>query len=104
MNQFDVFRNPITASKTVYPFVINLQSNVSCGLKSRIVAPLTRLPVPAGMSRNLVPEVSFDGEAHTVVMGRTTTMRSSILSDPIGSGESARSQLLAAIDFLFFGI
>ncbi len=104
MAQFDVFVNPIAATRRAYPFVVALQSDLAQDGRDRIVAPVVPLRlIPRVMSR-LTPIVALDGSEHMVLVPALTGMSFRDLKQRHASLTSARSELLAAIDYLFFGV
>ena len=104
MAQFDVFANAIAATRRAYPFLVALQSDLAQSAHDQIVAPLVPLGlIPKVLSR-LTPIVVWDGVEHMVLVPALTSMRSGDLAERRGSIASARSELLAAIDYLFLGV
>jgi toxin CcdB len=104
MAQFDVFANPIAATRRAYPLVVALQSDFAQYAREQIVAPLVpQASMPNVISR-MTPIVALEGSKHLVLVPALTGMRASDLKGRHGSLASARSELLAAIDFLFFGV
>jgi toxin CcdB len=104
MAQFDVFINPVVGARRAYPFVVALQSDLAQNEHDQIVAPL----VPSGslpkVVSRLIPRVSLDGSEHMVLVPALTAMRFRDLTKRHASLASARSELLSAIDYLFFGV
>ncbi|MHB8475503.1 MAG: CcdB family protein [Steroidobacteraceae bacterium] len=104
MAQFDVFANPIATIRRAYPFVVTLQSDFAQNARQQIVAPLVPLDgIPKVISR-LTPIVALDGAEHVVLIPALTGMPARDLKERAGSIAAARSELLAAIDYLFFGV
>jgi toxin CcdB len=104
MVQFDVFVNSIAAARRAYPFVVALQSNFAQDVRGQIVAPVVPLrSIPKVISR-LTPIVTLDGAEHMVLVPALTGMSVRDLKERHASLASARSELLAAIDYLFFGV
>jgi toxin CcdB len=103
MAQFDVFVNPLANSRRAYPFVASMQSDIASSSSDQIVAPLAPMASMSRTARKLTPDVSVNGVDHIVVVPRLTPIRSRDLSASISSIASARRDLLAAIDYLFFG-
>lgn len=104
MAQFDVFINPVAGARRAYPFVVALQSDFAQHAYDQIAAPLVPLEsIPKVLSR-LTPIVTLNGSEHMVLVPALTGMRSRDLIQPQASIRSARSELLAAIDYLFFGV
>jgi toxin CcdB len=104
MAQFDVFVNSLAATRRTYPFVVALQSNFAQGARDQIVAPMVPLKLIPKVVSRLTPIVALDGSEHMVLMPALTGMSSRDLRQPHGSLASARSELLSAIDYLFFGV
>lgn len=104
MAQFDVFRNPNPATRKVVPYVLELQSELHAAMDSRVVAPLKASAERRKLASKLEP--SFDIEGNTVWMATAdlTSMPIRLLKTPCGSLLHARSEILAAVDQLFFGI
>ena len=104
MAQFDVFANPIAASRRSYPFFVALQSNLAQLARDQIVAPLVPLQLIPKVVSRLTPIVALDGTEHMVLVPALTGMRSRDLTERYCSVAASRSELLAAIDYLFFGV
>jgi toxin CcdB len=104
MAQFDVFVNPAPRARAAYPFVVSLQSVAASGTFEQIVAPLVpRQRIGTGAGR-LTPVVHFDDGDFVVLTPALGRVRSADLAIRHNSIASARGDLLAAIDYLFFGI
>jgi toxin CcdB len=103
MAQFDVFTNPIIAARHAYPFVVALQSDFAHDARDQIVAPLVPHESMSKIAGRLTPVVALNGSEHVVLVPAMTSVRSRDLAKRLGSVVSARSELLAAIDYLFFG-
>jgi toxin CcdB len=104
MTQFDVYANPDPESRTVYPYVVNMQSDVTIGGTDRIVAPLAhRGQLPGGAGR-LTPLVTIDNREYLVATSGLTTLPSRDLKKRIANLAAHRSEMLGAVDLLFFGV
>ena len=104
MTQFDVFDNPILAARRAYPFVVAMQSDFASHTTDQIVAPLVPSASLTKASGRLTPTVAVNGADHAVLVPRLTAMRTADLAKRVGSVAFARGELLAAIDYLFFGV
>ncbi|MDP9087784.1 MAG: CcdB family protein [Pseudomonadota bacterium] len=104
MAQFDVYLNPIPAARRAYPFVVAMQSDVALSPSEQIVAPLVPLESMPSLPGHLAPTVAVKGEDHVVLVPRLTTIRTRDLAQSVSSAAPARRNLLAAIDYLFFGV
>jgi toxin CcdB len=104
MTQFDVFPNPIATARRAYPFVVALQSDFAQYARQQIVAPLVPMgSMPKVISR-LTPIVALDGAEHMVLIPALTGLRARDLKERCATIASARSELLVALDYLFFGV
>jgi toxin CcdB len=104
MAQFDVFINSIATTRRAYPFVVSLQSNFSQNARDQIVAPLVPIGLIPKVISRLTPIVALDGSEHMVLVPALMGIRLRDLTKRHASLASARSELLAAIDYLFFGV
>jgi len=104
MAQFDVFANPLANSRRAYPFVTSLQSDIASNTSEQIVAPLAPMASMHRAAGRLTPVVAVNGVNHIVVVPRLTPIRSRDLAARVSSIASSRGDLLAAIDYLFFGV
>jgi toxin CcdB len=104
MAQFDVFVNPISAAQKAYPLVIAMQSNLAYDATEQIIAPLAPSDSLRKAVGRLTPTVDINGKAYVVFVPRLRAVPTRDLARSIGSAAQSRSDLLAAIDFLFFGL
>jgi len=104
MAQFDVFANPIAAARRAYPFVVAMQSDLTINGTEQLVAPIAPIDLAQAASRRVMPVVVLRDHEHIVVVPRLTVMRTRDLVEKISSVATARTELLAAIDYLFFGV
>jgi toxin CcdB len=104
MMQFDVFVNPIAAMRRAYPLVVVLQSDFARDARDPIVAPLVPRQSMSEVAGRLTPIIAFQGSEHVAVVPALMGIRSRDLAELRGSIASARSELLGAIDYLFFGV
>ena len=104
MAQFDVFVNPIPNARSGYPFVVAMQSDFTINGEEQLIAPIASVDFAHSTSRRVMPTVALRGNEHVVVVPRLTVMRSRDLVEKVSSVADARAELLAAIDYLFFGV
>jgi hypothetical protein len=103
MAQFDVFVNPVPAARSAFPFVVAMQSDFAAIPAEQIVAPVAARSALASGGR-LTPKVAIQGAEHIVFIPRMRVIQSRDLTANVCSVASARTELLAAIDLLFFGV
>lgn len=104
MAQFDVFVNPFATVRRAYPFVVAMQSEFTINGAEQLVAPIASIDYPRSASRRVMPVVTLQDNDHVVVVPRLTVIRSRDLIEKVASIAAARTELLAAIDYLFFGV
>lgn len=104
MTQFDVFVNPIAAIRRAYPFVVVLQSDITRDARDQIVAPLVPRQSMSKIAGRLTPVTAFAGSEHVVLVPALMGVRSRDLVERSGSIAAVRRDVLAAIDYLFFGV
>jgi toxin CcdB len=102
--QFDLFVNPIVAARGAYPYVIVLQSDFAQGARDQIVAPVVPRQSLAKITGRLTPVVVIESSEHVVLTPALAGVRRSDLKVRVSSLADARTDLLAAIDYLFFGL
>jgi hypothetical protein len=102
--QFDVFPNPILAARKAYPYVVALQSDFTRGEGDEIVAPIAPKEALLKFAGRLTPSVRIGSVDYVVLVPALTSMKRRDLVKEVSSLSGARSQLLAAIDYFFFGV
>ncbi len=104
MRQFGVYRNRNAATRSAYPLLLNVQSDLISGTGTRVVVPL----VPAGRSIRtmppLMPGMSVGGKPHVMVTPLMAAMELADLGVLEGDLSGERAIILAALDFLVSGI
>jgi toxin CcdB len=104
MAQFDVHPNPIPAARRAYPYVVVLQADLVAQGRDRIVAPLAPRAALAAVTGRLTPVVVLQEGDYVAIVPGLTSVRRDDLGAPIASLAHLRGELLAAIDYLFFGV
>jgi toxin CcdB len=102
--QFDLYANPIIALRRAYPFVVVMQADIAGHDRDIIVAPLTPEASLKVTTHHLTPVVTLDAIDYAVVVPAMTSMPVRDLNKPAASLAGSRAELLAAIDYLFFGV
>lgn len=104
MSQFDVFVNPLSRARRIYPYVAILQSDSADTGSRRIVAPLapkSRLP---GVAGRLTPHVHALDTDLVLVVPHLASVSSTELVESRGHLRGYRDAIVAAIDYLFLGV
>ncbi len=105
MRQFDVYANPSKTTRSAYPFIVDIQSDIISEIATRIVVPLGRKAdfKDEGM-KGLTPTVTYAGEQLLLLVPQIASMPEKALKNPIGSLSHLREEIVAALDFAITGI
>jgi toxin CcdB len=105
MSQFDVYINPSKKSREAYPYIIDIQNALISDIATRIVIPLGRLKHFRNEKMDgLTPVVEYENEQFVLLTPQISSMSVKLLKNPVGSVESLRDEIIAAIDFAITGI
>jgi len=105
MSQFDVYINPSKKSREAYPYIIDIQNALISDVTTRIVIPLGKLNHFRNEQMDgLTPLIEYESEQYVLLTPQIASMPSKLLKDPVGSVESLRDEIIAAIDFAITGI
>jgi toxin CcdB len=104
MTQFDVFANPVARSRSAYPFVVVLQADVALGGLERAVAPVAPRGAFPVLTGRLTPVLTIERVEFVLLVTSVTTIPVRGLGRAIVSLADRRDDILAAIDYLFFGV
>jgi len=105
MSQFDVYTNPSKKSREAYPYIIDIQNALISDITTRIVIPLGKF----NHFRNeqidgLTPLIEYENEQYILLTPQIASMPSKSLKNSVGSVESLRNEIIAALDFAITGI
>ncbi len=103
MAQFDVYENGNPETKTTIPYLLDLQADLLDNLSTRVVVPLITVVAMGKAAKHLNPQ--FKIKRITVIMSTAELAGVSqhILGDKVCSLKEHRSEIIAALDFLFTG-
>jgi toxin CcdB len=101
MSQFDVYRNPRGRSRARY--LLDVQHNVLGDLKTRVVVPLLSLEQVKPMTR-LNPVFDVEGGKFVMSTPEIAGVRMQDIGEKVGSLDQRRTEIIAALDYLFTGI
>lgn len=106
MRQFCVFRNRNAATRSAYPLLLNVQSDLISETGTRVVVPM----VPMGGGRHppaissLVPVMQIDEKAYVLVVPLLAAAEISDLGELEADLSHERPAIMAALDLLISGI
>jgi toxin CcdB len=104
MTQFEVFANPVARARPSYPFVVMLQADVARGARERAVAPVAPRSAFSAVAGRLTPIMTIERDEFVLLVTSVTTIPAQSLGRAVGSLADRRDDILAAIDYLFFGV
>jgi len=103
--QFDVYRNPNRNTRSLFPYIVDVQSPIISEISTRIVVPLGTLKNFKNESmKGLTPEIEYNGETLLLLIPQIASIPSKTLNRPIGSLSHFRDEIIAALDFAITGI
>jgi toxin CcdB len=104
VGQFTVYRNRNQRTKSIFPLLVDVQSDLLEELHTRVVIPLTKSAALARKSvSNLMPTLEFDGDTYVLVTPQLAGVVRTDLGATAGSLAAQRQAIVAAIDFLLMG-
>ena len=96
MAQFDVYKNPSKNTRHAYPYIVDIQSPLIAEFSNQNCHP-ARMKV-------LTPELSYEDEPLLLLTPQIASVPSKALIKPVGSLNSFRDEIVAALDFSITGI
>ena len=104
MPQFTVYRNKDARSKSTYPLLVDIQSDLLDDLQTRVVIPLTKaVALTKKPLTHLTPGLAFDGEEYVLMTPQLAGIARTELGAAVGSLANERQRIIAAMDFLLTG-
>jgi toxin CcdB len=104
MSQFDVYDNPLTRFRRMYPFVAVLQADHVDTGHDRIVAPLVPRAKLPGVKGRLTPIVKVGTADHVLLVQYLSGIPAVDLREVRGQLGKHRHDIVAALDYLFLGV
>lgn len=88
----------------MFPFLVDIQSDLLGELNSRVVIPLTKVEAYERKPvRRLMPMMEFEGETYVLLTPDVGAVQPSELGPAAGSLAEHRDAIIAAVDFLVLG-
>ena len=104
MAQFDVYENPNSGSKEIYPFMLNVETDQLGVLDTTVVVPLCRLETLKKPARHLNPVFTVQEEMYCMLKQPISGISNKNVGEKITNLSSCRSEILAALDFLITAV
>ncbi len=106
MAQFTVHRNRNDATKSRFPLLLDVQTDLLAGLATRVVVPLA--PASPATSRatirTLTPVVRIEGADYVALIPQLAGIVARELGEPVADLGAQRPAILEALDLLLTGI
>lgn len=105
MGQLCAYKNPNPATRTQYPYLLDIQNDLLSELRTTIVIPLTPSKIAASISLSrLNPTFVLDGESFTAMTQDIAGVDRKQLGAQAHDLSAYRSEIIAAVDFVLSGI
>ncbi len=105
MAQFDVYRNPVAASREAIPYLVDVQSDLLSGISTRLTFPLANPAVlPSAGPPSLCPAVQINGQLLRVLPHLAAAFRAKDLGKSVASVAGQASELIGGMDAVLSGV
>jgi len=103
--QFDVYANPSPRMRDVYPYVVDVQSDLLSALATRMVVPLAVTNLAAiDLPRRLCPVITVNAQSLMLVPFEAAPLDKRLLKAEIASSRDRSHEIIAAMDAVLSGI
>ncbi len=103
--QFDVFENPSPRMREVYPYVVDVQSDLLSSLATRMVVPLALTTLAANaLPRRLCPVLTVNDKSLMLVPFEAAPLDKRWLRIEITSVRDRSHEIISAMDSVLSGI
>ncbi|MBU9819653.1 CcdB family protein [Rahnella sp. BCC 1045] len=100
--QYSVYRN--TGNSRVYPYLLDVQSDIIGALNTRLVIPLFPMTLFHGTpAKTLNPILSIEGDNFVLMTHEMASVRLTHLGEEVLSVHEYRQVIKSALDFLLDG-
>ena len=104
MSQYSVYANTNTSTKSIYPYLLDVQSPLLDSLETRLVIPLSlKSKFNDKSMKNLTPIISINGVDYLVLTPQMAAIQKKHLGAFIVECSNNRTEILSSIDFLITG-
>lgn len=105
MPQFAVHRNPNPDSRSAYPYLLDVQSDLVSSLGTRAVVPLCLASAMKGkLIRTLMPVFEIDGRQYAMFTPQFAGVSKKQVGPKVADLSQQRDEIIAAMDLLIAGI
>jgi toxin CcdB len=103
MAQFDVYENQNLETKDTIPYLLDLQADLLDGLTTRVVVPLVTVAAMGKAAKHLNPQFKIKRTNMIMSTAELAGVNLHVLGDKVCSLKEHRTEIIAALDFLFTG-
>ena len=105
MAQFAVYENPNRASRKIYPFLLDVQSDLLSDLRTTVVIPLCPVAAIGGDAiTKLCPVMVIDGKRFVALSHQLAGVDRKLLGKAVADLSRHRPEIIAALDLIVSGI
>lgn len=105
MPQFSVYKNKNPNTRSAYPYLVDIQSDLLSELKTRVVVPLVKVTALGKKPiQHLTPTVEVDGQKYLMLMPQLAGISTKDLGPRVSDVSKYRNAIVGSIDFLATGI
>ncbi|MDZ7893454.1 MAG: CcdB family protein [Rhodoferax sp.] len=103
--QYDVYPNPSPRMRDVYPYVLDVQSDLLKALATRMVVPLALTSLPASsLPQRLCPLVQVKGQSLMLVPFEAAPLDKRHLKSKVTTLRERADDIIAAMDAVLSGV
>ncbi len=105
MSQFSVYKNKSEKSNRIYPYIIDVQSDLLSDFQTRVVMPIARETEKNAKVKRLTPEIIINDLRHVVITTSITSVDAKKLKDKdiVLQADFIRNDIIAATDTMIAG-
>jgi len=105
MAQFDVYRNRNAASRSSFPYLLDVQSDLLDTLATRVVVPMCRPELLKGkLAERLNPVFQVESRKMVMLTPELAGVSRKALGEPVVNLAGQRPAIIAALDLVITGI
>jgi len=105
MSQFSVYKNKNSRTKKIFPYLLDIQSDLLDQLRTTVVIPLGKYSIVKDqVITKLCPIVEIDGNKYAALTQQIAGIEKSLLGTNVTNISNYRSEFIDAIDLIISGI
>jgi len=103
MALFDVYENTNSQTKKSAPYLLDVQADLLASMTTRVVVPLVTISAMGKPAKHLNPQFKIKRTALVMSTAELAGVDMQVLGEKVASLKEHRSEIIAALDFLFTG-